>query len=105
MRSAETAEERVALAVRELERAGGFERSVIAVWVPGGSGWMDPNAARALEQLHAGDTAIVATQYSYLPSFVSLVVDSSHANESPARSCSTPSASGGRPCASTTGRG
>ena len=43
----------------------------------GGSGWMDPNAARALEQLHAGDTAIVAIQYSYLPSFFSLVIDGS----------------------------
>jgi uncharacterized membrane protein len=81
MRTAETIEARVAVAVRELERAGGFERSVIAVWVPGGSGWMDPDAARALEQLHAGDTAIVATQYSYLPSFFSLVIDSSRAIE------------------------
>ena len=81
MRTAETIEERVAVAVRELERAGGFERSVIAVWVPGGSGWMDPNAARALEQLHNGDTAIVAVQYSYLPSFFSLVIDSSQAIE------------------------
>ena len=81
MRTAGTIEERAALAVRELERAGGFERSVIAVWVPGGSGWMDPNAALALEQLHAGDTAIVSTQYSYLPSFFSFVIDSSQAIE------------------------
>jgi len=79
MRTADTIEERVDVAVRELERAGGFERSVIAVWVPGGSGWMDPNAARALEQLDSGDTAIVAVQYSYLPSFFSLVIDSSQA--------------------------
>ena len=81
MRTADAIEERVALAVRELARAGGFERSLIAVWVPSGSGWMDPNAARALELLHAGDTAIVATQYSYLPSFLSLVADSSKAME------------------------
>ena len=81
MRTAETIAERAALAVRELERAGGFERSVVAVWVPSGSGWMDPDAARALEQLHGGDTAIVAIQYSYLPSFFSLVVDSSRATE------------------------
>ena len=79
MRTASTMTERAAVAVSELERAGGFERSVIAVWVPSGSGWMDPNAARALEQLHAGDTAIVSIQYSYLPSFLSLVVDSSQA--------------------------
>ena len=81
MRTAGTIEERAAVAVRELERTGGFERSVIAVWVPAGSGWMDPNAARALEQLHSGDTAIVSTQYSYLPSFFSLVIDSSKAVE------------------------
>lgn len=81
MRTADTVEERAAIAVRELERAGGFDRSVIAVWVPGGSGWMDPNAARALEQLHAGDTAIATIQYSYLPSFFSLVIDSSEVVE------------------------
>ena len=81
MKTADTIEERVDVAVRELERAGGFERSVIAVWVPGGSGWMDPNAARALEQLQSGDTAIVAVQYSFLPSFFSLVIDSSQAIE------------------------
>ena len=81
MRTADTIEERVDVAVRELERAGGFERSVLAVWVPGGSGWMDPNAARALEQLQSGDTAIVAVQYSYLPSFFSLVIDSTQAIE------------------------
>ncbi len=81
MRTADTIEERAALAVRELERAGGFERSVLVVWIPAGSGWMDPNAARALELLHAGDTAIVAAQYSYLPSFFSLVIDSSKAIE------------------------
>jgi uncharacterized membrane protein len=85
LRSAATIEERVALAVRELERAGGFERSVIAVWVPAGSGWMDPNAARALEQLHAGDTAIVAVQYSYLPSFFSLVLEGSRAADAGTR--------------------
>lgn len=79
MRAAATIDERAALAVDELERAGGFDRDVVAVWIPGGSGWMDPNAARALEQLHAGDTAIVAIQYSYLPSFFSLVIDSSQA--------------------------
>jgi uncharacterized membrane protein len=79
MLTAESIEERAAFAVRELERANGFERSVLAVWVPAGSGWIDPNAARALELLHAGDTAIVATQYSFLPSFFSLVVDSSQA--------------------------
>ena len=104
MRTADTIEERAAVAVRELERAGGFERSVIAVWVPGGSGWMDPNAALALEQLQAGDTAIVSIQYSYMPSFFSLVIDSSQAIEAGSRS-SRRFTSGGRRCPSRTGRG
>jgi uncharacterized membrane protein len=81
MRTAGTIEERAALAVRELERAGAFERRVLVVWVPAGSGWMDPNAARALELLHAGDTAIAAIQYSYLPSFFSWLIASSKAVE------------------------
>ena len=65
---------------------------------------MDPNAARALEQLHAGDTAIVATQYSYLPSFFSLVIDRARPPK-PARSSSMRFASGGPHCQSRTGRG
>jgi uncharacterized membrane protein len=81
MRSAPTPEARAAIAVRELERTGAFERSVLVVWVPAGSGWMDPNAAIALEQLYAGDSAIVAMQYSYLPSFFSQVIDSGKTRE------------------------
>ncbi len=81
MRSAPTVEARAALAVRELERTGAFERSVLVVWVPAGSGWMDPNAAIAVEQLYAGDSAIVAVQYSYLPSFFSQVIDSGKTRE------------------------
>jgi uncharacterized membrane protein len=81
LRTSHDAEEQAALAVRELERTGGFERSVLAVWVPTGAGWMDPDAAMALEELCAGDTAIVATQYSFLPSFFSLIVDVGKATE------------------------
>ncbi len=68
LRSAPTMRERTELAVRELERAGGFERKVLVVWVPTGSGWVVEEAAKAVEQMHRGDTAIVATQYSFLPS-------------------------------------
>ena len=75
VRSADTLQERADLAVRELERAGGFDRAVLAVWVPTGSGWMIPEAAEALEQLYAGDTAIVGMQYSYLPSLLSVFLD------------------------------
>ena len=74
-RSADTLQQRADLAVRELERAGGFDRAVLAVWIPTGSGWMIPEAADALEQLYAGDTAIVGIQYSYLPSLLSVLLD------------------------------
>jgi uncharacterized membrane protein len=73
--SADSIAERAQLAVRELERAGGFERKVLVVWVPTGTGWMVAKAATALEELHRGDTAIVAIQYSFLPSQVSVLLD------------------------------
>jgi uncharacterized membrane protein len=81
LRSADDAEARAALAVAELERTGGFERSVLAVTTVTGTGWVDPDAAVALEQLHAGDTAMVAMQYSYLPSWISTLVDADVATE------------------------
>jgi len=81
LRSADSAEARAALAVRELERAGGFDRKVLVVWVPTGTGWMVPKATAALEQLHGGDTAIVAIQYSLLPSWLAAFVDAGLANE------------------------
>lgn len=79
--SAESVSQRAELAVRELERAGGFERKVLVVWVPTGTGWMIPKAAAALEQLHRGDTAIVAIQYSFLPSLLAVFLDAGLANE------------------------
>ncbi|WP_417789730.1 alpha/beta hydrolase [Streptomyces coeruleoprunus] len=63
------------LAVRELERTGAFTRRVLAVAGTTGSGWIDSNVAQSLEYLHGGDTAIVAVQYSYLPSWLSFLVD------------------------------
>jgi uncharacterized membrane protein len=81
VRSGDSAAARAALAVRELERAGGFDRKVLVVWVPTGTGWMIPKAAAALEQLHRGDTAIVAIQYSLLPSWLAAFVDAGRANE------------------------
>jgi uncharacterized membrane protein len=79
--SAGSAAERAKLAVRELERAGGFDRKVLVVWVPTGTGWIIPKAAASLEQLHRGDTAIVAIQYSFLPSVLAIFMDAGLANE------------------------
>ncbi|WP_255491726.1 alpha/beta-hydrolase family protein [Actinotalea sp. JY-7876] len=73
--SAGTAEERAELALAELERTGAFERSVLAVVTTTGSGWVNAAAVDSLELLHGGDTAVVATQYSYLPSGLSFLLD------------------------------
>jgi uncharacterized membrane protein len=73
--SRDTAQERAELALEELKRAGGFERSVLVVATPTGTGWLDPGAVDTVEYLHAGDTAIVSTQYSYLPSWITILVD------------------------------
>lgn len=75
LRSAGTVRERAALAVRELRRAGGFDRAALVVATATGTGHVDPAAAAAVEYLHNGDTAIVAVQYSYLPSWLSLLAD------------------------------
>ncbi|MEM1313548.1 MAG: alpha/beta-hydrolase family protein [Pseudomonadota bacterium] len=76
--AAETPDERAALALEELKRAGGFERSVLVVVTPTGTGWIDEAAVDSVEHLHRGDTAIVAMQYSYLTSYVSLFLEPSY---------------------------
>lgn len=68
LNAAETPEERARLALDELVRAGGFERSVLLLVTPTGTGWVDPAAQDTFEFLHRGDTAAVAVQYSYLNS-------------------------------------
>lgn len=68
--SAPDLDSRVALAVRELERSGGFERSNIVLAVPTGSGWIDANAVRGFYERFDDDVALVGMQYSYAPSWV-----------------------------------
>jgi uncharacterized membrane protein len=81
LRSADSPDERAALAVRDLERAGGFDREVVCVVTATGSGWVDPDGVLALELLHAGDTAIISQQYSYLPSWLAFIVHRDRAAE------------------------
>jgi uncharacterized membrane protein len=81
LRSAGSAEERAALAVRELERTGAFRRALLVVVTTTGTGWVDPGAASSVEYLHRGDTALVGLQYSYLPSWISFLVDRDEAAE------------------------
>ncbi|MBA0051331.1 hypothetical protein E0L36_10645 [Streptomyces sp. AJS327] len=70
---------RARLAVRELERTGAFDREVLAIAGTTGMGWVNSTDAEPLEYLYGGDTAIVAVQYSYLPSWVSFLVDKEQA--------------------------
>lgn len=72
---------RAALAVRDLQRAGGFDRAVLVVATTTGTGWVDPASTDALEYEFAGNTAIVGMQYSYLPSWLSFLVDQAKARE------------------------
>jgi uncharacterized membrane protein len=46
-----------------------------------GTGWIDPRAAAALEYLYNGDTALVAIQYSVLPSWLSFLVERDKAEQ------------------------
>lgn len=69
------------LAARELERAGGLKRKVIAVATTTGTGWINEAEASALEYMFNGDTAIVSMQYSFLPSWLSFLVDKENARQ------------------------
>ncbi len=77
--SADTAEERARLAVADLDRAGGFDRGSLLVTTTTGTGWVEPSAADSFEYLTAGDSAIVALQYSHMPSWLSYLVDHTEA--------------------------
>jgi uncharacterized membrane protein len=72
---------RAVLAVRELDRAGAFDRAVLTVVTTTGSGWVDPRAVSALELAYGGDTATVAIQYSFLPSWMAFLEDRQAAEE------------------------
>jgi uncharacterized membrane protein len=73
--SADSVEQRVDLAIAELERAGAFDRAVLVAVTPTGTGWVDPDAARTIEYMYGGDTAIVSVQYSFLPSWIAFLLD------------------------------
>jgi uncharacterized membrane protein len=79
--SAPTTEARARIAVDDLARGGGFDRSLLVVVTTTGSGWVDPGAVDSVEYLMGGDSAAVAVQYSYLPSVMSYLVDQDRARE------------------------
>lgn len=71
--SRDTAQARARLALEELKRQHGFERRILVVITPTGTGWIDPSAMDTVEYLHHGDVASIAMQYSYLNSPLSLL--------------------------------
>ncbi len=78
---ADTVEERVALAVDELDRFGGFEREVLLVVVPTGTGWVNEQIVQPLEYFHAGDVATVSVQYSHMPSPLAFLAEAEAAGD------------------------
>lgn len=81
LNSADSPEERAQLALQELIRAGGFDRSVLVLVTPTGTGWVDPGSQDTVEYLHRGDIASVAAQYSYLNSPLALLTDAAYGAE------------------------
>lgn len=81
LQSAATVEDRARLIVTELERTGGFDRDVLVLVTVTGTGWVDPDAALAIEYMYGGNTAMAGLQYSYLPSWISFLVDGEAATE------------------------
>ena len=81
LNSADSIRETARLAARELQRTGGLDRAVVAVATTTGTGWINEAEADALEYMYNGDTAIVSMQYSFLPSWISFLVDKENARQ------------------------
>lgn len=81
LNSADGIKETAALAALELQRTGGLDRAVVAVATTTGTGWINEAEASALEYMYNGDTAIVSMQYSFLPSWLSFLVDKENARQ------------------------
>ncbi len=81
LRSARNTERRVALLIQELDRTNAWERSAIIVQIPSGNGEIPLVNADAPEYMFAGDTAQVAIQYSYTPSWVTLLTNPNAGDE------------------------
>lgn len=73
--NAETPQARAELALSELKRLNAFDREVLIVASPTGTGWMDPGAVDPVEYMHNGDIATVSVQYSYLQSPLALILE------------------------------
>ncbi len=75
LKNADSATDRAKLAVADLKRTGAFDRKILVLATATGTGWIEPQAADSIEYMYGGDSAIVTQQYSYLPSWISFLVD------------------------------
>lgn len=75
LQSADTVQGRADLVLEELKRTGAFDREVLVVATTTGMGYLDHRGTDPLEYLWNGDTAIAGVQYSYLPSWISMLAD------------------------------
>ncbi|MCZ7534138.1 MAG: alpha/beta-hydrolase family protein [Acidimicrobiia bacterium] len=74
--AAGSAEARVALAMEELKRTGAFDRSLLIVSCPAGTGYVNTLPMEVADYVTLGDCAAVAVQYARLPSL--LVIQQTH---------------------------
>jgi uncharacterized membrane protein len=82
LNTADSDDSRMAVLLSELERTGAFDRKLLVIVPTTGTGWVNPIAARALEMMYNGDTALVGSQYSFLPSWISFLGDKDKSMES-----------------------
>jgi uncharacterized membrane protein len=75
LQTADTPAGEIDVLVSELDRTHAWDRKVLVIIPTTGTGWVDPIAARSIESVYNGDTALVAMQYSYLPSWISFLAD------------------------------
>jgi uncharacterized membrane protein len=75
LKSAETLQDRADLLLSELVRTGAFDRQALLLTTTTGTGFIDPAGVDPVDFIFNGDVAIAGVQYSYLPSWISLLAD------------------------------
>lgn len=81
LESAPSLQERVNLLIKELDRTRASHRAAVLIAIPTGSGGVNAKSVQSVEYLYGGDTATMAIQYSYLPSWLSFLADQDTARE------------------------
>lgn len=81
LESAEDVKQRATLAAADLIRAGGFNKEIVVVVTTTGTGWVDEQGVDPIEYMYNGNSAIIGMQYSYLPSWISFLVDQQKAKD------------------------